>query len=268
VEPDLVPVYLAAVVDWIVEKEMKAIVLCAGYGARLGKLTRQLPKPMLRLGRLPILEYIICNLAAHGWTQIAVNLHFMPEVVTEYFGDGARLGVEIVYSYETELLGTAGAVRKMADFLDGTEPFLVHYGDVVTDQDLAGMHRFHCRHDALATMLIHQRSGSDSVLVIDEEQRVETVLERPTAAERHGITSPWVSSGVCICSPAVLAKLPTETPSDLSLDLFPNLVSSRRLFTYPLTGYRCAIDSEQRLREAQTALKVGHFRPRRVTCVT
>jgi mannose-1-phosphate guanylyltransferase/phosphomannomutase len=243
---------------------MKAIVLCAGYGTRLGKLTRQLPKPMLRLGRLPILEYIICNLAAHGWSQIAVNLHFMPEMVTEYFGDGSRFGVELTYSYETELLGTAGAVRKMADFFDDSEPFLVHYGDVITDQDLSGMYRFHCRHDALATMLIHQRPGSNSVVVVDDEQRVEAFLERPTAAARQGITSPWVNSGVCICSPAVLAELPSATPSDLPRDLFPTLVTSRRLFGFPLTGYRCAIDSEQRLQEAQTALKVGHFRPRRV----
>jgi mannose-1-phosphate guanylyltransferase/phosphomannomutase len=246
---------------------MKAIVLCAGLGARLGKLTRQLPKPMLRLGRLPILEYVICNLAAHGWNQIAINLHFMPEVVTEYFGDGSRLGVELTYSYETELLGTAGAVGKMADFLDGPEPFLVHYGDVVTDQDLSAMYRFHRRHDALVTILIHQRPGSDSVVVLDDEQRIEAFLERPTAAARRGITSPWVNSGVCICSSAVLAELPASVPSDLARDLFPALVDRRRLFGFPLTGYRCAIDSEQRLREAKTALAVGHFRPRRTTCV-
>ena len=72
---------------------MRAMVLSAGYGTRLGDLTQETPKPMLRLQERPMLEYIICNLARHGFNQIAINLHFMPDAIRDYFGDGSRLGI-------------------------------------------------------------------------------------------------------------------------------------------------------------------------------
>ena len=74
---------------------MKAMVLCAGYGTRLGDLTREIPKPMLPLGDRPMLEYIVCHLKRHGFDQLAVNLHFMPEVIQEHFADGARWGLRL-----------------------------------------------------------------------------------------------------------------------------------------------------------------------------
>ena len=121
---------------------MNAMVLCAGYGTRLGRLVEETPKPMLRLVDRPILEHILCHLARHGFDEIAVNLHFRPGVIREYFGDGSRLGIRLAYCEEPELLGTAGGVKKMAALFSGG-PFLVHYGDVVTNQDLGAMLRFH-----------------------------------------------------------------------------------------------------------------------------
>jgi len=86
---------------------MRAMVLSAGYGTRLGNLTREMPKPMLFLEGRPMLEHIICHLARQGFDQIAINLHFKPEIVQNYFGDGSKWCVKITYSYEPELLGTA-----------------------------------------------------------------------------------------------------------------------------------------------------------------
>lgn len=161
---------------------MRAMVLSAGYGTRLGDLTQETPKPMLRLQERPMLEYIICNLARHGFNQIAINLHFMPDAIRDYFGDGSRLGVELVYSYEPELLGTAGGVKKMADFLGAEDVFMVHYGDILTDQDLTAMLRFHREHKTLATLLLHQRARSNSVVSLDQQGRIIGFLERPTEA--------------------------------------------------------------------------------------
>ena len=98
---------------------------------------------MLALGEHPLLEYLLCHLARHGFREIAVNLHFMPEVIRDYFGDGSRCGVRLSYSYEPELLGTAGGVKSVAGFLADQGPFLVQYGDVVTSQDFTAMLRFH-----------------------------------------------------------------------------------------------------------------------------
>ena len=119
-----------------------------------------------------MLEYILRNLARHGFDEIAVNLHFRSAVIRDYFGDGSRMGIRLIYSNEPELLGTAGGLKKMCGFLSGSEPFLAHYGDVVTDQDFTAMLRFHRDRQALATLLVHSRQRSNSVVGLDSQQRI------------------------------------------------------------------------------------------------
>ena len=242
---------------------MRAIVLCAGYGTRLGNLTRDVPKPMLRLEGHPLLAYIISHLARHGFDQIAINLHFMPEMIHDYFGDGSRWNVALTYSYEPDLLGTAGGVKNMEHFLRQGDAFLVHYGDVITDQDFIAMLRFHHEHQALATLLLHQRARSNSVVTLDGDGCIVGFLERPTEQARRGADSPWVNSGICICDPEFLDVIPANVPYDLPRDIFPKLVDSGRLYGFPLSGYRCAIDSPERLVEARSALAEGrcHISP-------
>jgi mannose-1-phosphate guanylyltransferase/phosphomannomutase len=235
---------------------MKAMVLCAGYGTRLGRLVDEVPKPMLAIGRRPMLEHILRHLARHGFREIAVNLHFRPDVIRDYFGDGSRLGIRLVYSEEPELLGTAGSVKKMSGFLAGGEPFLVHYGDVVTDQDFTAMLDFHRRRQALATLLVHARQQSNSLLGIDAEQRIVAFLERPTPQQRS-FPSPWVNSGIAICDPALLDEIPRGVVCDLPRDVYPRLLSGGRLFAFPLSGYRCAVDSPERLDELRGAAALG-----------
>ncbi len=230
---------------------MRAMVLSAGYGTRLGDLTREMPKPMLPLEGRPILEWILAHLRAHGFGEIAINLHFRPELIREYFGDGRAFGVALTYSDEARLLGTAGGVKRMESFLRGSNPFLAQYGDIVTDQDFTAMLRFHREKDALATLLLHQRAKSNSVVTLDAANRIVSFLERPSEEARRGVTSHWVNSGICLCHPEMLDHIPPETPCDLPRDIFPKLVAGGRLFGFPLTGYRCAIDSPERLEEAR-----------------
>src|SRR2546423_8852800 len=97
---------------------MRAMVLCAGFGTRLGDLTRDLPKPMLLLEGHPLLAYLLSHLKAHGFDQIALNLHFMPETIRAYFGDGSRWQIPLSYSCEETLLGTAGGLKKMQLFFE------------------------------------------------------------------------------------------------------------------------------------------------------
>lgn len=235
------------------EHEMRAMVLCAGYGTRLGDLTRDVPKSMLRLQGRPLLEYIICNLARQGFDQIAVNVHFMPHMIKDYFGNGSRWNVTLTYSCETELLGTAGGIKRMEYFLRQGDAFLVQYGDVLTDQDFTAMVRFHHERRALATVLVHQRARSNSVVTLDQTGRVVGFMERPSDHARRGVASTWVNSGICICDPGVLDTIAADVPRDLPRDVFPELMDSGRLFGFPLTGYRCAVDSPERLAEARSA---------------
>ena len=234
------------------------MVLTAGYGKRLGEATHETPKPMLDVHGRPLVEWILRHLAAQGIEDVALNLHFRPEQIEEHFGDGAGVGVRITYSHERLLLGTAGAVRKMGAFLAATDPFIVQYGDVVTDQPLAPLVDVHQRSGALATLLVHRRSNSNSVLELDAEGRVTRFLERPDRAERAAIKSDWVNSGICVCSPELIDLIP-EGPSDLPRDVFIPAVGEGRIFAVPLTGYRCAVDSPERLSLLRRAIASGEL---------
>src|SRR5829696_6061077 len=97
---------------------MKAMVMAAGLGTRLRPLTYEIPKPLVPVANRPIMEHILMLLARQGLTQVVANLHWFPETIRSRFGDGSGLGLELTYSYEDELLGTAGGVRNVRDFFD------------------------------------------------------------------------------------------------------------------------------------------------------
>ncbi len=236
------------------------MVLCAGYGTRLGNLTREIPKPMLPQNGRPILEYVLAHLRAHHFDQVAVNLHFLPRAIPAHFGGGAAMKIELTYVLEDRLLGTAGGIKNMEAFLSLGDPFLVQYGDVVTDQDFTAMLRLHRERGALATLLLHQRAHSNSLVSFDAEGRITGFLERPDDETRRGVATNWVNSGICLCAPEIFAHIPPQTPCDLPRDIFPKLIATGRLFGFPLSGWRCAIDSPARLAEAAAAIAQGRCR--------
>jgi mannose-1-phosphate guanylyltransferase/phosphomannomutase len=247
---------------------MKAAVLCAGFGTRLGALTRELPKPMLPIAGKPMLEHILRHLAAHGFREVAINLHFRAEMVEQHFGTGEALGIEITYFFEPELLGTAGALANMASCLGG-ETFLVQYGDVLTNQDLGAMIAAHQARAAQATLLLHQRPGSNSVVAMDSQQRIVGFLERPgeDARASQEARAPWVNSGLAVCAPELLQWIPDAVPSDLPRDVFVPRFRDQRLYGFPLSGYRCAVDSPERYAAVEKAVASGHVFPSSATGV-
>jgi mannose-1-phosphate guanylyltransferase/phosphomannomutase len=237
---------------------MKAVVFAAGYGTRLGELTGDTAKAMLPVAGQPLLEHVIRHLARHGFDDIAVNLHFRAEQIRDYFHDGSALGVRLTYSYEPELLGTAGTIASLRWFLCDAGPFLIHYGDVITDHDFSAMRDVHLERDALLTLLVHERPGSNSIVVLDASQRVTEFLERPTPDHPARARSSWVNSGVYITDPRLLDLLPPP-PSDLAQDVLPGLAGRPDVFAHALAGFRVAVDSPARYREAEEAVTEGRL---------
>ena len=170
---------------------------------------------MLDVAGRPILEWILRHLASHGVRRVALNLHFMPDAIRDHFGAGQDLGIEITYSHEEELLGTAGAASALADFLSADDEFMLHYGDVVTDQDFGAMLDFHRAHTGVMTILVHERAVSNSVVEMAADGRVERFLERPDEAARQAVDSRLVFSGISICDRAALGSFPAGGPADL-----------------------------------------------------
>jgi NDP-sugar pyrophosphorylase family protein len=231
---------------------MRALVLCAGRGTRLGALTASTPKPMLELaGGRTILEVILLQLAAGGVRDVVVNLHYLPDAIVSRIGSGDRLGVRVRYLREPVLLGTAGTARAASERF-GRGPLLVHYGDVVTDHDLGSLVAHWRRTGEQAAILVHRRRGSNSEVYVDGAGRVTRFVERP-ARPSAGSPSCWVFSGIAVLSERRLEQLPAETPCDLPRDVLPGWAERGLLFAQPLDGYRCAVDSPARLEQAREA---------------
>ena len=213
---------------------MKVLLLAAGEGTRLRPLTERLPKPMIPIAGRPILEHNINFLFRGGIREIAINLHHCPEAVINHFGDGSGFGVNITYSYEPELLGTAGAVKKLERFFEGT--FLVIYSDNLIDIDLNRLLLFHDEHQGIATIVLHYRDdvSQSGVVTFDADDRVTQFLEKPQANQA---ISHWVNAGVLALEKEVLQYIPSGVPSDFGGEILPDLlVRGERLYGYKFSA--------------------------------
>jgi NDP-sugar pyrophosphorylase family protein len=241
---------------------MKALVLCAGYGTRLGELTREIPKPMLPIKGEPLLSYTLSYLARSGISQAAINLHYKPEVIRDYFGDGSSWGIELHYSYEDRLLGTAGTVKSLQQYFSDTEDFLVVYGDLLINQNIKGMVALHRQKHAIATLLLHQRVGANSLVRMEPDKRISGFVERPEKAEyeEQSASHIWVNSGLQLLNCKIWEYISVEeSPVDLPRDVYMNIVNRESIYGFPLDGYRCAIDSPERYSEAENAVLDGRY---------
>jgi mannose-1-phosphate guanylyltransferase len=229
-----------------------AMILCAGFGTRMEGYTKDSPKVMLPIAGKPILEYTVRHLAKLGFYNLIINLHYLPEKITDYFGDGGKFGVSIQYSYEEKPLGTAGAVKKVEHILQSEDDFLVLYGDVICNEDYNKMLFAHCgRASAIATIILHERAKSNSVVEMDDDCKIVKFVERP-AQEVKDKKQNWVNSGLYCFSKKILPLIPKGSICDFPKDIFSDLIKNGQIYGFPLASYRCAIDSPERYMKAQS----------------
>lgn len=239
---------------------MKAIILAAGKGERLRGLVDTMPKPMVRIGGKPILQHNIEWLRNHGITDLYINLHHLPEKIADYFGNGEKLGVTITYSYEEKLLGTAGAVRRIADCLwkDGpvstyNSPFLVIYGDNLLTYDLGKIVDFHKARDGIATIAFYRKDdvSQSGIAVLDPTGRVLRFIEKPKPEEE---ASNLVNTGIYILDKRLFAYIPKGITLDFGRDLFPEMLKNgEALYGIEVHGTLTAIDTPDLFRAAVSA---------------
>lgn len=201
---------------------MRAMVLAAGLGRRLRPYTDLAPKCMVTVAGKPMLQHVLEWLRDEGVRDVAVNLHYRPDLVVERFGDGSAFDLRLHWSYEATLLGTAGGVAAVREWL-GDDRFLVVYGDNLIRCSLAGLRATHDRVGAVLTMaLFHRWDGSKSgVVTVDDGDRVTSFREKPADAVAGGH---WVSAGLYLCEPGVVDAISETTPSDFGHDVIPALL--------------------------------------------
>ena len=216
---------------------MKAVILTGGEGTRLRAVSGGVPKPMMPLLGVPLLERTVALLRENGFDSLCMTLHYRPEAIRSHFGDGSAFGVRIQYRQETEPLGTAGAVRNCAGFTAG-EDFLVISGDSACDFDLRSLAEGH-RQGVTIALSSRAEPLPYGLVLTDRSGRVTGFLEKPTW-ER--VVTDRVSTGIYMLSPPVLDMIPPGTKYDFARDLFPRLLAEGvPLRGVVMDGYWCDI---------------------------
>jgi mannose-1-phosphate guanylyltransferase / phosphomannomutase len=214
---------------------MKAVIMAGGEGTRLRPLTSNVPKPMLPLVNRPMMEHVVDLLKSHGFDEVVVTVAFMANTIRNYFGDGAELGVRMVYATEESPLGTAGSVRNAMEHL--TERFLVISGDVLTDIDLSSIVEHHEEKKALATIgLAHVENPLEFGIVITRDDgSIERFLEKPTWGQ---VFSDTINTGIFVLEPEIFDYIAPDRSVDFSGEVFPKLLEENQpLFGAVADGY-------------------------------
>lgn len=201
---------------------IKAVVLAAGVGSRLDPLTKQLPKPLVPFANRPVMEHILNLLKKHGIKHTVSNVHYLPDKVTNYFGDGTAFGVEMKFVHEAELTGDAGGVRACRPYLDNST-FLVVMGDLITDLDLSYVIAQHKEKGALATIALKQVEDVErfGVARLNPDGLIAGFQEKPS---RDEALSNLASSGVYVFEPEIFDYLPETGSVGFGQQIFPALI--------------------------------------------
>jgi NDP-sugar pyrophosphorylase family protein len=208
---------------------MKAVILAGGKGTRLAPYSTILPKPLLPIGDVPILDVIIRQLSQYGFDDVTLAVGHMAELVMAYCGDGTKYKINLTYSREEKPLGTAGPLAGVQGL---NETFLVTNGDVLTTINYADMLRYHKQQGAIATLAVCKRDVKLELGVVRSVDGtwVDEYIEKPTLHYS-------VSAGVYVFEPAVLTHIPRGKPLDLP-ELVLNLISgNQRVACYSHCGY-------------------------------
>jgi len=208
---------------------MKAVILAGGKGTRLAPYTTILPKPLMPIGDMPILEVLLRQMKRAGINHVVLTVGHLASLLQAYFGDGSKLGLDVTYSTEEKPLGTAGPLS-LVQGLDKT--FLVTNGDVLTTLNLKKLLAFHKKKGGIATIAAHRRQVRIDLGVIqwDGDDRISGYIEKP-------VNEYTVSMGIYVFEPRVLNYIPVGKYLD-----FPNLIlklieNGERVSGYTFDGY-------------------------------
>ncbi|KAA3880066.1 HAD-IIIA family hydrolase, partial [Bacteroides ovatus] len=253
---------------------MKVVIMAGGKGTRIATVAADIPKPMIKICGKPILEHQIENLKVCGLTDIILVIGHLGEVIQEYFGDGAKWGVNIEYFVEEHPLGTAGALFMMPQL---TDDFLLLCGDVIIDVNFNRFIAFHKAHKAWASLISHPNGHPyDSSLLVTEIMSPKEVGGMPE--DTHRVIR-WmnkederlyyknrVNAGVEIVSPELLKETMKnftprhpENPNKIDLDrdvLKPN-IKSGKIYAYDTPEYVKDMGTPDRFHEAETDMLKG-----------
>jgi NDP-sugar pyrophosphorylase family protein len=237
---------------------MKGMILAGGLSTRLYPLTLDLPKPLVPVLDRPVVAHVIEYLRSFGVDDLAINVHYFEKAVRTFVGDGSAWNVRIFYLHEPELMGSAGAVRQVADRF--SETFVVIGCDDITNIDLAAAIAFHRDRRAEATIVLAEVPDVSQfgAVVVDAAGRITEFQEKPPTGTEH---SNLANTGVYIFEPHLLERIPAKTFYDFGKQVFPELLAAGGAF-YGMRqpGYWCDIGTPSEYRRVHRDALAGRIK--------
>lgn len=214
---------------------MQAVILVGGEGTRLRPLTYGTPKPMVPLFGVPFLERTIARLREAGVDEVILAAGYLPEAISAHFGDGSAFGIEVRYVVEESPLGTAGALRNVAELLTGR--FFVLNGDVLTSLDLRAMIAFHERSGGVG--VLHAISVEDpsafGCIEHEADGLIAGFVEKPA---REDAKTSDINAGTYLLERSILATIPADRNVSIERETFPQLIAAdEKLYAYVTHDY-------------------------------
>ena len=183
-------------------------LLAGGFGKRLHPLTIETPKPLLKIGRSPIIETIIEQFIEYGFHEFYISTHYKSEQIREFFKDGSQYGINIYYVHENEPLGTAGSLGLLPNQLTDL-PIIVMNGDLLTKVNFKNLLDFHNANDADATMCIREYESQVPYGVVDIHQgKIKQITEKP-------IHKFFVNAGIYVLNKNLISNIDGKTYVDM-----------------------------------------------------
>lgn len=205
------------------------VLMVGGLGTRLKHLTKDCPKPLLKVGNKPILETILESFIEKGFYNFVFSVNYKADMIEEYFGDGSKFGVHIRYVKEKERLGTAGALGLLNEKYE--KPLIVMNGDILTRVDFSVLLNYHLSENAVATMAVREYVTQVPYGVIEmEDNQIVSMKEKPQ--ETH-----LVNAGIYILNPEIVSEIPENMYLDMP-KLFESLIiEGRKTVAFPIREY-------------------------------
>jgi len=215
---------------------MDAVVLVGGFGTRLRPLTLTVPKNLVPVAGVPLIERVVAHLAAHGVDRVVLSLGYRPDSFFAAFPSNTAAGVALTYVVEPEPLDTAGAIRFAAKDAGVGDTFIVANGDVLTDLDVTDLIDTHRRTGAEATIALTpvEDPSRFGVVAIDADGRVTDFVEKPPPGEAP---TNLINAGTYVFEPSVLGRIAAGRKVSVEREIFPAMVAGGTLFALASDRY-------------------------------
>lgn len=229
--------------------ENPVFIMAGGFGTRLQPLTDHCPKPMLRIGEKPMLEHLLNQFKDHGFHNFYISTHYLPEVISNYFGDGRQFGISIQYVHEDSPLGTGGALGLLPKSLPNL-PLIMVNGDVLTKLNYAQLLRHHENNEFDATLCVREDEHRVPFGVIETEgQLITNMIEKPTYRYK-------INTGIYVLNPEIVASVQIDQTVDMPTLLEQHRLMNKRIGTYTSYDYWLDIGQMKDYQKAQRDIEV------------